>query len=73
MRFDNLLSMGPQAQKMTTRIVPDTAPSIVCAINGDIEGLKNLFKRGLASPFDVSSTRGFSLIRVGVYSCSGAK
>lgn len=51
-------------QLITERTVPDTAQSIRFAINGDINGLIQLFKRGLASPRDVSSTRRYSLIRV---------
>lgn len=33
-------------------------------MHGNIEGLKDLFGRGLASPWDVSSTRGYTLSRV---------
>ena len=33
-------------------------------MNGNIEGLKNLFRRGQALPWDVSSTRGYTQSRV---------
>lgn len=33
------------------------------ALNGNIDGLKDLFKKGLASPQDVSTTRGYSVLR----------
>ncbi|KAI1680253.1 Ankyrin repeat protein [Pyrenophora tritici-repentis] len=42
----------PQLQLWTQREVPDTARSIWFAINGNIDGLKYLFRRGLASPRD---------------------
>jgi len=32
-----------------------------------MEGLKDLFKRGLASPRDVSTTRGYSVLRWAMY------
>jgi hypothetical protein len=57
-------NVGPQLQLSTLRRVPDSAPCVNFALNGNIEGLKDLFKRGLASPRDVSSTRGYSILRV---------
>ena len=58
-------NFGPQFQLKTLRRVPDTAPCVNFALEGNIEALKDLFVRGLASPQDVSSTRGYSLLRVG--------
>lgn len=52
-------------QLKTLRRIPDSAEAITFAMNGNIEGLKSLFGRGLASPVDVSDTRGYSLLRVG--------
>jgi hypothetical protein len=60
-------SVGPQFNLTTFRRVPDTAQCVDFALNGNIEGLKGLFKRGLASPWDVSSTRGYTMVRVSVY------
>lgn len=60
---------GPQLQLAMRWTVPDTAQSIAFALKGDIDGLKYLFGRGLASPSDVSYSRGFSLIRVSYYPC----
>ena len=57
-------NFGPQISLRTLRRVPDTALSIKYALTGNIEGLKTLFTRGLASPEDVCSTRGYSLLRV---------
>lgn len=64
MNFKYLPSTGPQLQLSTTRRVPDTAQSIAFAMQGNIDGLKYLFAKGLASPVDVSDSRGFSLMRV---------
>ncbi|KAI1386841.1 ankyrin repeat-containing domain protein [Hypoxylon trugodes] len=59
---------GPQFQLKTLRRVPDSAEAVTFAMKGDIEGLKSLFRRGLASPVDVSDTRGYSLLRWALYS-----
>ena len=56
--------VGPQFDLRSLRRVPDTAQCVHFALNGNIEGLKDLFRRGLASPRDVSSTRGYSVLRV---------
>ncbi|KAK6357237.1 hypothetical protein TWF718_001560 [Orbilia javanica] len=58
---------GPQLQLSTLRRVSDSAQSINFALNGNIDGLKDLFKRGLASPKDVSDTRGYTLLRWAMY------
>ena len=55
---------GPQMALSTLRQVSDSATCINFAVSGNIEGLKELFRRGVASPRDVSSTRGYSLMRV---------
>lgn len=55
---------GPQCALNFLRRVPDTAQSVGFAQAGNVDGLKDLFRRGLASPRDVSSTRGYSLLRV---------
>ena len=57
-------NLGPQVALSTLRRVPDSALSIKYAFTGNIEGLKTLFTRGLASPVDVCSTRGYSLLNV---------
>ena len=62
-------NLGPQLQLSTLRRVPDSAQCVNYALEGNIEGLKSLFKQGLASPRDVSSTRGYSMLRVGLKMC----
>ncbi|KAI0098059.1 ankyrin repeat-containing domain protein [Nemania sp. FL0031] len=62
------LNMGPTLNLETLRQVPDSAMSVNFAVAGNIEGLKHLFQQGLASPRDVSATRGYSLLRWALYS-----
>ncbi|KAE8144374.1 hypothetical protein BDV25DRAFT_145692 [Aspergillus avenaceus] len=57
----------PRLNLSLLRSVPDTAPCVEFALRGDIEGLKSLFGRGLASPGDVSVTRGYTLVRLWRY------
>lgn len=58
------VNVGPQFELKTLRRVPDFSACVNYTVAGDIEGLKGLFKRGTASPRDVSDTRGYSLLRV---------
>lgn len=60
-------NIGTLFQLDTLRRVPDTAQCISFALNGNIEGLKYLFTHGLASPRDVSTTRGYSVLRWALY------
>ena len=57
-------NVGPQYGLSSLRRVPDSAQCVNFALNGNIDGLRDLFVRDLASPRDVSSTRGYSLLRV---------
>jgi hypothetical protein len=59
-------NVGPLISLSTLRRVSDSAQCVSYALEGNIEGLKSLFKHGLASPRDVSSTRGYSILRVSV-------
>lgn len=60
-------NIGTLLQLDTLRRVPDTAQCVSFALNGDIDGLKYLFEKGLASPRDVSTTRGYSVLRWALY------
>ena len=60
-------NIGPQLQLALLRRVPDHAAAVDYAVKGNTEGLKDLFRRGLASPRDVSSTRGYTLLRWAMY------
>ena len=46
------------------RIRPDTAPIFHLAAAGDIAGIQQMFRLGLASPDDVSYAFGFSVLHV---------
>ena len=60
-------NIGPQFELSTLRRVPDSAQCVNSALTGNIDGLKDLFKGGLVSPRDVSTTRGYSVIRWAMY------
>ncbi|KAF7868673.1 hypothetical protein EAF04_005203 [Stromatinia cepivora] len=60
--------MGPKFNLKSPRRVPDSSQSVHCAMDGNIEKLKNLFRRDLASPWDVSSTCGYTLSPWALYS-----
>ena len=57
-------NIGPQMSLRTLRRIPDSAQCVNFALNGNIDGLKDLFARGLAPPRDVSSSRGYPILRV---------
>ncbi|KAI9691740.1 MAG: hypothetical protein M1822_007812 [Bathelium mastoideum] len=59
--------LGPQFALSTLRRIPDSAQCVSFALEGNTEGLRDLFRRGLASPKDVSDTRGYSLLRWALY------
>ena len=59
--------IGPQFELSTLRRVSDSAQCVNFALNGNIDGLKDLFKKGLASPRDVSTTRGYSVLGWAMY------
>ncbi|KAK0367817.1 hypothetical protein CLIM01_14825 [Colletotrichum limetticola] len=58
---------GPQRPLAVQNVVPDTALSVIYAMNGNISGLRELFSQGRAQPGDQSATRGFSLVRWALY------
>jgi ankyrin repeat protein len=60
-------NIGTLLQLDTLRRVPDSAQCVNFALNGNIEGLKYLFSHSLASPRDVSTTRGYSVLRWALY------
>ena len=64
LQMDYQGNIGPQLSLTTLRRIPDSAQCVNFALNGNINGLKDLFARGLASPRDVSGTRGYSILRV---------
>ncbi|KAJ5961042.1 ankyrin repeat containing protein [Penicillium vulpinum] len=63
----SLQRSGPELRLRVVRRIPDAAQCIDFARTGNIEGIKLLFKEGLASPFDVSQSRNFSMLRWAVF------
>ena len=57
---------SPSVSLQMPRIRPDTSKIFHLATAGDIEGMKSMFERGLASPNDVSYTFGYSVLHVSV-------
>lgn len=57
---------GPQVSLQMPRVVDDSAPIFTFAIQGDISGLKKLFRDGLASPYDVAASNGRTALHVGI-------
>lgn len=60
-------NIGPQFQMAVMRRIPDSSQAVELALNGNINGLKYLFKTGQASTSDVSSTRGYTLLGWALY------
>ena len=65
--FAYKINMGPSLQLDTLRHVLDTAACVIFAFTGNIQALKGLFRRGLASLRDVSLKRGYSLLKWALY------
>lgn len=57
---------SPNMSMQMPCIRPDTSRIFHLATAGDIEGMKLMFERGLASPNDVSDTFGYSVLHVSV-------
>ena len=47
-----------------SQIIPDNAPALFYVVQGDIEGIKSLFSKGLASPYDVALDSGRTALHV---------
>lgn len=54
--------MGLQLQLSLLRRIPDSFTSINFALKGNVDDLKDLFRRVVASLRDVSNTQGYSLL-----------
>lgn len=61
------LNGGPSLHLETLRRVPDSSQCVSFAQTGNIGGLQYLFRHGYASPRDVSSSRGYTLLRWALY------
>lgn len=56
---------GPQVSLHMPRVVNDNAAIFTLAVQGNLSGLKKLFKDGLASPYDVAANNGRTALHVG--------
>lgn len=56
---------GPQVSLHMPRVVNDNAAIFTLAVQGNLSGLKKLFKDGLASPYDVAANNGLTALHVG--------
>ncbi|KAL8705218.1 MAG: hypothetical protein Q9201_001675 [Fulgogasparrea decipioides] len=53
---------GPQMALTCSRIIPRNSDLFYLAMQGDIAGIKKLFMKGLASPFDASHNYGYTAL-----------
>ena len=53
---------GPQMNLTTTRIICRNSDIFWFSMQGDIEGVKKLFARGLASPYDATHNYGYTAL-----------
>jgi len=58
------LTTPPMLSLRNRRRVPDSALAVSLTISGNLSRLETLFAEGLASPWDVTTTRGYSLLMV---------
>lgn len=57
---------GPQVSLHMPRVVDDNSAIFTFAVQGNLSGLKKLFKDGLASPYDVAARNGRTALHVGI-------
>ncbi|KAK4653581.1 hypothetical protein QC762_508160 [Podospora pseudocomata] len=61
------LNGGPSLHLDSLRRIPDSSQAVDFAQKGNTRGLQYLFNNGLASPRDVSTSRGYTLLRWALY------
>lgn len=55
---------GPELNLRMPRVVSNASRVFECAGTGDVDGLKEIFHRGLGSPMDVDVTSGYTALTV---------
>ena len=55
---------GPTVSLSMPRAIPDNAPILFFAVQGNLEGIRSLFDQGLASPYDVGISNGRTALHV---------
>lgn len=61
---------GPQVSLHMPRVVESNAKVFDLAVQGDLHKMKNLFRDGLASPYDVAASNGRSALHVSLQTLS---
>ena len=57
---------GPQVSLHVPRVVEDNAKIFQFAVQGNLSGMKDIFRDGLASPYDVAASNGRTALHVSV-------
>ena len=57
---------GPLVSICAPRVIPSDSRIFTCARNGDVQGIKFLFEKQLASPCDITEGHGVSALQVSV-------
>jgi hypothetical protein len=55
---------GPGVSLSMPRVIPDNAPVLTFAVQGNLDGIKSLFSKGVASPYDVALSNGRTALHV---------
>jgi hypothetical protein len=55
---------GPGVPLSMPRVIPDNAPVLTFAVQGNLDGIKSLFSKGIASPYDVALSNGRTALHV---------
>jgi len=55
---------GPGVSLSMPRVIPDNAPVLTFAVQGNLDGIKSLFSKGTASPYDVALSNGRTALHV---------
>lgn len=58
---------GPQISLSLPKVVADNSDVFVFAVQGNLDGMRSLFKRGAASPFDVGVGTGRTALHVSLH------
>ena len=61
---------GPQFSLRMPRVVESNAKIFSLAVQGDLNNMKNLFRDGLASPYDVAASNGRTALHVSPHNLS---
>jgi hypothetical protein len=46
------------------QVITDNAPILIFAVQGNLDGIKSLFSKGVASPYDIALSNGRTALHV---------